>query len=238
MRSLRSSWCVLSLLLATGCASVSSPPQLDYTLVLIRTGNAPPKLDKPARAAMFQGHFANMGKLARAGQLVLAGPYGKQKSAPDLRGIFVLDTADPAQAKAWAESDPGFQQGEFRFEFHRFATSAPLRAQLAADLAREDEIARSGRQPAPGEGGRGYVWLRHADFDTARRVLGALPAVLLLARLDGDAALVLLDAADAAAASALVAPLASALGDHRLDEWFGSGLLTGLPGRAAAALKE
>ena len=236
MRSLRSSWCVLSLLLATGCASVSSPPQLDGTLVLIRTGATPPQLDKAARQAMFQGHFANMGKLARQGQLVLAGPYGKQKSAPDLRGIFVLDTADPAQAKTWAESDPGFQQGEFRFEYHRFCTGAALRAQVAADLAREDEIARSGRQPAPGEGGRGYVWLHHADFTAVERVLGAQPWVLLLARLDDGAAMVLLDAVDAAAATAKLAPLAGELGDHRLDEWFGSGLLTGLPGRTAAAI--
>lgn len=242
MRLLPSSWSLLqlpwSLLFLAGCASVSSPPPVDYTLALIRTGSTPPKLDQAARTAMFQGHFANMGKLARAGQLVMAGPYGKRRSAPDLRGIFVLDTADVAQAQAWAEGDPGFQQGEFRFEFHRLATAAPLRAQLAADLAREDEIARSGRKPAPGEGGRGYVWLHHADFVTAQRVLGALPAVLLFARLDADAALVLLDAVDAAAATALLAPLAGELGSHQLDEWFGSGLLTGLPGRAALALKE
>lgn len=236
----RSLVCFVALpLLVAACATpppaAASGPAPAYTLVVIRTGPRTTPLAKAERGAMFQGHFDNMTRLARAGDLVMAGPYGQRRSAADLRGIMMLAVADAAAAKALAETDPGFVQGEFRFEYHTVATDADLRAQLAADMAREDAIAASGRKPEPGEGGRGYVWL---TVDQRGRVPAALaqhPSVLLLARLDGDGALVLLDAKDLAAAQPLLAPFTAELGEHRLDEWFGSGLLVDLPTRGRAA---
>lgn len=226
-------------LLFTACASPQpaspSGPAPAYTLVLIRTGPRTTPLAKAERDAMFQGHFGNMMRLARAGDLVMAGPYGQRKSAADLRGIMMLATADAAAAKALAETDPGFVQGEFRFEYHTVATDADLRAQLAADMAREDAIAASGRKPQPGEGGRGYVWLTSAESARLPAALVQHPSVLLQARLDGQGALLLLDAKDLATAQALLAPFAAELGDHRLDEWFGSGLLVDLPKRGRAS---
>lgn len=225
-------------ILLASCASAppplgSLPGEQVHTFVAIRTGPRTTPLAKAERGAMFQGHFDNMNRLARAGELVMAGPYGKQKHANDLRGIFVLATADPAAAKALAETDPGFQQGEFRFEYTRIGTTADLRAQLAADLAREDAIAASGKKPAPGDGGRAYVWLWAPDFFAASAVFADDPAVLLAARCDDGRGLFLLDALDLAAAQALLAPPRAQLRTCELDEWFGSGLLVDLPKRSA-----
>jgi uncharacterized protein YciI len=229
---------LLAAVVATSCAS--SPPPLGslpgeqvHTFVAIRTGPRTTPLAKAERGAMFQGHFDNMNRLARAGDLVMAGPYGKQKHANDLRGIFVLATGDTAAAKLLAETDPGFQQGEFRFEYTRIGTTADLRAQLAADLAREDAILASGKKPAPGDGGRAYVWLWAPSFVAASSALAGSPAVLLAARCEDGRGLFLLDAIDQVVAYELVAPHAVQPGDCELDEWFGSGLLVDLPKRSA-----
>lgn len=229
-----------SLLLVVGltaCAGVrplgSLPGEQVHTFVAIRTGPRTTPLAKAERGAMFQGHFDNMMRLARAGDLVVAGPYGKQKHADDLRGVFVLVTADAAVAKSLAETDPGFQQGEFRFEYTRIGTMADLRAQLAADMAREDAIAASGKKAAPGDGGRAYVWAWVPSFSEASAVLGGSPAVLLSARCEDGRGLFLLDALDLDAAKALLAPHAAHLGNCELDEWFGSGSLVDLPKRSA-----
>lgn len=221
-------------------ACASAPPPLGslpgehvHTFVQLRTGNRGFPLAKEQRGAMFQGHFDNMNRLARAGDLVVAGPYGVRKSAADLRGVFVLATDDPTKAQQLAETDPGFQQGEFRFEFTRIGTTADLRAQLAADLAHEDAIVASGRTPKPGEGGRSYVWLWASSYDAARRSLDGQAKVLLWCRLDDGRGLLLLDAVDLDAAKELLAPVAHDLGAHELDEWFGSGLLVDLPRRTS-----
>ncbi len=237
MRAMRSIVFGLAVVFVVAACSSSPSPETEpvYTLAVIRTGVSPPKLEKEARAAMFQGHFANMGRLAGEGKLVVAGPYGKTKTAPDLRGLFVLDTADEATARAWAETDPGFQQGEFRFEYHRLQTGAPLRAALAADLAAEEEAKQSGRTPEQAERIRPYVWVLCEDHDRAKAALGGHPSVLLFAREDAKAARVLLDAADAAAAEALLAPLAEKLGPHRQDEWYASRTLATLPTLGTAA---
>lgn len=239
MRTLSSSpRFVLFAVLAASCASPppplgSRPGEQVHTFVAIRTGPRTTPLAKAERGAMFQGHFDNMNRLARAGDLVMAGPYGKQKHASDLRGIFVLATGDTAAAKLLAETDPGFQQGEFRFEYTRMGTNADLRAQLAADLAREDAILASGKKPAPGDGGRAYVWLWAPSFVAASSALAGSPAVLLAARCEDGRGLFLLDAIDLAAAQALLTPQLAKLGTCELDEWFGSGLLVDLPQRSA-----
>ncbi|MEO6594982.1 MAG: YciI family protein [Planctomycetota bacterium] len=199
------------------------------TLVLLKTGPRREPLSDAERSQVFGGHFGNMQRMAREGHLLLAGPYGKDKSDPSLRGLFVLDTVDPERARKLAETDPGFKAGVFALEYHLLATTAPLRAFLAAELAAQDAATRAGRTQAPGEGGRTYVLLTADDGAAVAKVLANHPAVLCFARLDSTRAFVLLDAADAPAARAVLAPLAPNLGTHRLDEWFGSSALANLP---------
>ena len=58
-----------------------------YVLVVLKTG--PTRVpDGEARKAMFAGHFANMERLAKAGKLVIAGPFTEDPQG--WRGLFVL----------------------------------------------------------------------------------------------------------------------------------------------------
>lgn len=207
------------------------PTARDYTFVFIKTGARQGPLTKEENERIFGGHFANMEKLWREGRLLLAGPYGKERSDKALRGVFVFDTADRAAAKAWAETDPGFQASVFRFEYATLSTTAALRAQRVADLAAQDAIVASGRKPAPGEGGRGYVWLVAEDGARAEAALAGTEGILLVARLDGGRGLVLLDCDTIVTATAKLAPLADRLGAYVLDEWYATGLLVDLPKR-------
>ena len=92
-----------------------------YVLVILRTG--PTRVpDGDARKAMFAGHFANMERLSKAGQLVLAGPFGDKDG--DWRGLFVFAVADIEEAKALVATDPVIIQGEMVAEYHSWYGSA------------------------------------------------------------------------------------------------------------------
>jgi uncharacterized protein YciI len=220
----------LSWLAACGASpsAPAAPAPLECTLVLLKTGPRTEPMSAEERSKMFNGHFANIQRLARERHLLVAGPFGKTKSDAALRGLFVLDTNDVARAKTLAESDPGFAAGVFQFEFHTLSTVAALRAQLDVELAAMDANA------PPGANIRGYVLLTADDGASAFAALAGHASVLMAARLDGTKALVLLDAADIAAANALLAPMATKLGAFRLDEWSASKLLVDLPKRARA----
>jgi uncharacterized protein YciI len=215
-------------------AAPSAAPAETFVLALLKTGPRQQPLSKDESARIFGGHMANMQSLATAGRLVMAGPYGKQKSDPLLRGVFVLATADVAEAKAWCETDPGFAEGVFRFELSAFTTNAALREQLAADLAREDEQKRAGAKPPLGSGMRGYVLLTASDGARADASLADDGAVLLRARLHDGRGWYVLDAKDLAAAQQLLQGRADALGAHTLDEWYATDLLVDLPLRVRA----
>jgi uncharacterized protein YciI len=211
----------------------ASPGTPTHTLVLLRTGPESGKLAPDVNRAAFEGHFANMERMARAGELVVAGPFGQERHAPDLRGVFVLPTAERAQAEAWAGTDPTTRAGVFVLEYHVLATDAPLARALAEDYAWQEAERAAGRTPGPGEGLRGYVLLFAEHGDLARRELAPLNTseggVLLLAELDGTRALALLDAADLSEAKERFAPQLDTLGAHELSEWFASKQLARLP---------
>ncbi len=92
-----------------------------YVLVVLKTG--PTRMpDGAQRDAMFAGHFANMERLAKAGKLVLAGPFTKD---PDgWRGLFVFAVQDTDEAKVLTETDPVITNGEMVAEYHAWYGSA------------------------------------------------------------------------------------------------------------------
>jgi uncharacterized protein YciI len=225
----RSFTVLFPIFLATCQAIPSVAPPLELTLVLLKTGPRSEPLSPAERSRVFGGHFGNMQKLARNQQLLVAGPYGQQKSDPRLRGLFVLDTADRSRAMELAQTDPGIEAGVFAPEYHTLSTTAPLREFLAAEIAELDAAASSGQQLEPGHGGRSYVLLTVENGDAAEQVLASHASVLWFARLDGTRALVLLDALDRPTAQTMLQPLLPQLGAIRLDEWYASGHLVDLP---------
>ncbi len=93
-----------------------------YVLVILKTGpKAMPK--GPARDAMFQGHFANMKRLAAEGKLAVAGPLD---GVDGWRGLFILSVADIDEAKKVVATDPVIANGEMIAEYHVYHGSAAL----------------------------------------------------------------------------------------------------------------
>jgi uncharacterized protein YciI len=210
-------------LAAEAAVAPAGPAESALTLVFLKTGPQSDKLSTEVHQRVFQGHFANMARMARERQLLLAGPFGDTRHDPGLRGLFVFDTGDRARAETWASTDPPTQAGVFVLEYHDLATAAPLAACRDADLARREAMEREGAHPAPGAGARPYVLLTVEDGARAREVLAPKVedgTVLLLARLDGTRALAVLDAKDVADARAKLGTTLDRLGESALDDWF------------------
>ncbi|SDF23346.1 Uncharacterized conserved protein YciI, contains a putative active-site phosphohistidine [Massilia sp. PDC64] len=95
-----------------------------YVLVILKTG--PTRVpDGAERTKMFEGHFANMKRLAAEKKLVVAGPLDGVEGK---RGIFVFATPDIEVAKTWVATDPVIVNGEMVAEYHKFFASAGLMA--------------------------------------------------------------------------------------------------------------
>lgn len=95
-----------------------------YVLVILKTG--PTRVPEgAARTTMFEGHFANMRRLAAEKKLVVAGPLD---GVDGKRGIFVFATPDIEMAKTYVATDPVIINGEMVAEYHQFFASAGLMA--------------------------------------------------------------------------------------------------------------
>jgi uncharacterized protein YciI len=93
-----------------------------YVLVILKTG--PNKaVDAAERKKMFQGHFANMERLAAEKKLAFAGPLD---GVDGRRGIFILATPDIELAKSYVATDPVIVNGEMVAEYHKLFGSAAL----------------------------------------------------------------------------------------------------------------
>lgn len=65
-------------------------------------------------------HIANIEKLAKEGKIIMAGPMGYDK---ELRGIFIVDAKDSAQAASFVNTDSAIITGRLRFEVHPWWTA-------------------------------------------------------------------------------------------------------------------
>ena len=207
----------------------AGPPA--YTLVFLKTGPKSGTLSQQENQTAFAGHFANMERLASERKLLVAGPFGEARHDPTLRGLFVLASSAPEEARAWAETDPTTMAGVFTLEFHALRTDAALPAALESDLSRRDAAKAEGREPKPGEGARGYVLLSAEHGDIARRELQSLGSeggVFLIADLDDTRCLALLDAQNVAEAQQRFGAALARIGSHVLDDWFASDQLARL----------
>jgi len=230
---------ICSVLLLAACQSARTAPAraVERNCVFLQLKNGPraAAVSKEEAQKVFAGHFANMQRLAEAGQLLVAGPYAQPRRDPDLRGIFILSPAEVDEAQALAATDPGVIAGVFRTEAVRMRTRAPLDAYLEHELAIEMKAQAEGRKRAPGEGGRAFVWLTAEHGRRARQALVEVEGILLWGELSDGRALALMDAQDSEACTALLGEHAGAIGPYVLDPWFGSGELTKLPQMARSA---
>ena len=116
----RSILILLAWLTAATAVACSQPVQPgpaaeNYVLVILKLAPNAPQLDKSAGDKLQEAHMANIRKLHSEGKLVAAGPFTENG---DLRGIFVLKTNSPDEAKQWTETDPTIQQHRLVAEYH------------------------------------------------------------------------------------------------------------------------
>lgn len=94
-----------------------------YTFVILKTGPNT-STDKEFLNKCFADHMANIKKLAAEKKLVVAGPLGK--NGLTYRGIFIFNTTNPEEAKAWMEGDTAIKEGVFDVEMFSWYGSAAL----------------------------------------------------------------------------------------------------------------
>lgn len=91
-----------------------------YTLVLLKPG---PRADIPKaeRGSLFRGHMANIGRMAKVGQLVLAGPFEEN---PTYAGLYVFTTPTKAATEPLLHTDPAIAGGALAYEMYEWYGSA------------------------------------------------------------------------------------------------------------------
>ncbi len=89
-----------------------------YYFVMLMSG--PNRNQDSATAANLQkGHMDNMGKMAKDGKLLVAGPFGDNGN---WRGIFILDCATKEEAESLVKEDPAVKAGRLTYEIHPWWT--------------------------------------------------------------------------------------------------------------------
>lgn len=96
-----------------------------YTFVMLRTGDVVEE-DKQIRDSLFGGHMANMGVMAEAGKLVLAGPF-YTKNNDQFRGIFIINSTDTIEVRELLRADPAINYGLLQADLYPWYGSAALK---------------------------------------------------------------------------------------------------------------
>lgn len=100
-------WRFLFVVLCLGFTSVSAQP---FLFVFLNSNPNKPDLPKAQVDSIMAGHLANIGRLAKEGKLLIAGPFY------DGGGIFVLATASKDTAWEWLRTDPGVRANRWTIE--------------------------------------------------------------------------------------------------------------------------
>jgi uncharacterized protein YciI len=94
-----------------------------YIFVLLKTGSN--NIEKgSARDSIFAGHMKNIGRLADAGKLIIAGPF--EENDKSFRGIFILNVKTIPEAKELLETDPAVHAKVLDAELYEWYGSAAI----------------------------------------------------------------------------------------------------------------
>jgi uncharacterized protein YciI len=81
-----------------------------YTIVFLNKKTDAAQLSQDESKKIMDGHMANMGRLAKEGKLLAAGPFDGGG------GIFIMNTTSEDDVKAWISTDPGVQAQRWNVE--------------------------------------------------------------------------------------------------------------------------
>ncbi len=82
-----------------------------YVLCILKTGPKDAEIKGDARKEIFDGHFANIGRLADEGKLAVAGPFGKNDK--NYRGLYIFNVSTIEEAEKLVVLDPAVKAGVF-----------------------------------------------------------------------------------------------------------------------------
>jgi uncharacterized protein YciI len=214
----------------SGAEASSGAGGHEYVLMVLKAPDQPHGLEKEAVQEAMKGHMANIERLAETGELLVAGPFGKDNPKPERRGIFVFDGGDVAHARELTATDPAVKAGLLAMEAY------PLRSK--ADLHRAVEVDRrfrAERKPGGPKSGEPYPMHEYVlaivgGGEEAGRALGTLKGkgVVFSGELGGaldGSHLVFVDAKDVAAATSVLEPARGRLGDVDASPWWASAAL-------------
>jgi len=98
-----------------------------YVFCLLKTGSNT-TATKEETTKLFEGHMANIGKLAKEGKLVVAGPF--MKNDRNYRGIYIFNVETIEEAKALVATDPAIQSNLLEAELTPWYGTAALQETL------------------------------------------------------------------------------------------------------------
>jgi len=94
-----------------------------YVFCILKTGSNT-TATKEEKAKYFEGHMANINRLADEGKLIVAGPF--MKNDRNYRGIFIFNVTTIEEAQALVETDPAVKAKIFEAELTPWFCSAAL----------------------------------------------------------------------------------------------------------------
>jgi len=109
-------------LAVTTAASQRYPAPADMQTIhiaLLYRGPSATKESTPETQKIQEAHLAHITKLAKAGQALIAGPFGGDG---DLRGLIFLKAANAEAARALEADDPAVKAGRLRIEIVSYMT--------------------------------------------------------------------------------------------------------------------
>ncbi|KIA93955.1 MULTISPECIES: YciI family protein [unclassified Flavobacterium] len=98
-----------------------------YVFCLLKSGTNT-TASKEETKKLFEGHMANIGKLAKEGKLVVAGPF--MKNDKNYRGIYIFNVATIEEAKALVATDPAINANLLEAELIPWYATAALQETL------------------------------------------------------------------------------------------------------------
>ena len=93
-----------------------------YVIAFLKQG--PSKItDTAERARIMQAHLKNIGRMAKEGSLVMAGPF---LDNGNYAGIYIFNVTSVEEARKLTSTDPAVKAGVFEMELHPWYGSAAL----------------------------------------------------------------------------------------------------------------
>jgi uncharacterized protein YciI len=94
-----------------------------YVFCILKTGSNTTATTEE-KNEFFKGHMANIGKLAKEGKLVLAGPF--MKNDRNYRGLYIFNVATIEEAKELVATDPAVKSNLLEAELTPWYGTAAL----------------------------------------------------------------------------------------------------------------